>query len=72
MNIQEINKEYDRIIGWLDRKELKLAFDGILGLMAGCNEYSWQDKLNGLQDICCITGWKAYKIRCRNRFIKRY
>lgn len=50
MNIQEINKEYDRIIGWLDRKELKLAFDGILGLMAGCNEYSWQDKLNGLQD----------------------
>ena len=50
MDIQEINKEYDRIVGHLDRKELKLAFDGLFGLMAGCNEYGLQDKWNERQE----------------------
>ena len=50
MDIQNINKEYDRIISRLEHKELKLAFDALLGLMAGCNEYGLQDKLNELQE----------------------
>ncbi len=50
MTLQEINKAYDRIVGWTDHKELKSAFDGLLGLMAGCNEPGMQDQLNALQD----------------------
>lgn len=50
MTIQEINKAYNRIIGSLDSKELKNAFDYLQGLIAGTREYSFQDKLNELQD----------------------
>ena len=50
MTIQEINKAYDRIIGSLDNKELKNAFDFLQGLIAGAQEYAFQDRLNELQD----------------------
>ena len=50
MTLQEINKAYNRIIGSLDNKELKNAFDFIQSLIAGSREYSFQDKLNELQD----------------------
>lgn len=50
MTLQEINKAYNRIIGSLDSKELKNAFDSIQALIAGSREYSFQDRLNELQD----------------------
>ena len=50
MTIQEINKAYNRIIGSLDEKELKNAFDFLQSLIAGIREYSFQDRLNELQD----------------------
>ena len=50
MTLQEINKAYNRIIGSLDSKELKNAFDSLQALIAGNREYSFQDKLNELQD----------------------
>ena len=50
MTLQEINKAYNRIIGSLDEKELKNAFDFLQGLIAGIREYSFQDRLNELQD----------------------
>ncbi len=50
MTIQDINKTYSRIIEWLDRKELKNAFDGLQGLIAGSGHYDFQDKLNELQE----------------------
>ena len=50
MTIQEINKAYNRIIGSLDCKELKNAFDFLQGLIAGAREYSFQDRLNELQE----------------------
>ncbi|WP_165154062.1 lipopolysaccharide assembly protein LapB [Parabacteroides sp. ZJ-118] len=50
MTIQEINKAYDRIIGSLDEKELKNAFDFLQGLIAGIRAYAFQDRLNELQD----------------------
>ncbi len=50
MTIQEINKAYDRIIGSLDNKELKNAFDFLQGLIAGIREYAFQDRLDELQD----------------------
>ena len=50
MTLQEINKAYNRIIGSLDSKELKNAFDSLQALIAGSREYSFQDKLNELQD----------------------
>lgn len=50
MTIHEINKAYDRIIGSLDNREVKVAFDFLQGLIAGTREYSFQDKLNELQD----------------------
>ena len=50
MTIQEIYKTYNRIIGSLDCKELKNAFDYIQGLIAGTRKYSFQDRLNELQD----------------------
>lgn len=50
MTIQEINKAYDRIIGSIDAKELKNAFDFMQGLIAGIREYSFQDRLDELQD----------------------
>lgn len=50
MTLQEINKAYNRIVGSLDCKELKNAFDSLQALIAGSREYSFQDKLNELQD----------------------
>ena len=50
MTLQEINKAYNRIIGSLDSKELKNAFDSIQALISGSREISFQDKLNELQD----------------------
>lgn len=50
MTVQEINKAYHRIIGSLDCRELKNAFDFLQGLIAGIRDYSFQDKLNELQD----------------------
>ena len=50
MTLQEINKSYNRIVGSLDSKELKNAFDSLQALIAGSREYSFQDKLNELQD----------------------
>lgn len=50
MTIQEINKAYERIIGSLDVRELKNAFDFLQGLIAGIRDYSFQDKLNELQE----------------------
>ena len=50
MTLQEINKAYNRIVGSLDSKELKNAFDSLQALIAGSREYSFQDKLNELQD----------------------
>lgn len=50
MTIQEVNTAYSRIIAELDRKALKNAFDDLLGLIAGTNQYNFQDKLNELQD----------------------
>lgn len=47
---QEINKAYNRIIGSLDSKELKNAFDFIQSLISGSREYTFQDRLNELQD----------------------
>lgn len=50
MTIQEINKAYDRIIHALDQKELKNGFDHLQGLIAGCRLYSFQDKLDEIQN----------------------
>lgn len=50
MTLQEINKAYNRIIGSLDSKELKNAFDSIQALISGSREISFQDKLNELQE----------------------
>ena len=41
MTLQEINKAYNRIIGSLDHKELKNAFDSLHALITGCGEYSF-------------------------------
>ncbi|WP_293670145.1 CDC27 family protein [uncultured Parabacteroides sp.] len=50
MTLQEINKAYNRIVGSLDSKELKNAFDSLQALIAGSREYSFQDKLSELQE----------------------
>ena len=50
MTIREINKAYNRIIGSLEYKELKNAFEFLQSLLAGTNEYAFQDRLNELQD----------------------
>ena len=50
MTLQEINKTYNRIIGLLDAKELKEAFEQIQSLIAGIRDYSFMDQLNELQD----------------------
>lgn len=49
MTIQEINKAYKCITEALERKELKNAFDLLLGLIAGSGHYEFQDKLDDLQ-----------------------
>ncbi|MGM9797218.1 MAG: tetratricopeptide repeat protein [Parabacteroides sp.] len=50
MTLQEINKTYNRIIGLLDVKELKEAFEQTQSLIAGIRDYSFMDQLNELQD----------------------
>ncbi|MCC8154254.1 MAG: tetratricopeptide repeat protein [Tannerellaceae bacterium] len=50
MTIQEINKTYARITGSLDSRELKNAFDFLQTLISGSRQFSFQDKLNELQD----------------------
>jgi Tfp pilus assembly protein PilF len=50
MTTQEINKTYYRIISFLKNKELKNAFDSIQGLIAGTQEYAFQDKQDELQE----------------------
>ena len=50
MTLQEINKTYNRIIGLLDAKELKEAFEQTQSLIAGIRDYSFMDQLNELQD----------------------
>lgn len=50
MTLQEINKTYNRIIGLLDAKELKEAFEQTQSLIAGIRDYSFMDQLNRLQD----------------------
>lgn len=39
MTLQEINKAYNRIIGSLDSKELKNAFDSIQALISEAVKY---------------------------------
>ena len=51
MTIQEIDKTYNRIIGFLNTKEIKLAFDYLQSLMAGSNDYACQEQLDQLQTI---------------------
>ena len=63
MTLQEINKAYNRIVGSLDSKELKNAFDSLQALIAGSREYSFQDKLNELQDTY------KYMLRYRHRLM---
>ncbi|MDR1402217.1 MAG: tetratricopeptide repeat protein [Tannerellaceae bacterium] len=50
MTLQEINQAYNRIIGSLDNKELKNAFDSLQSLISGSREYTFQDNLNELQE----------------------
>lgn len=64
MTIQEINKSYNRIIGSLDGRELKNAFDFLQGLIAGIRDYSFQDKLNELQETY------RYMLRYRGEGVK--
>lgn len=64
MTLQEIDKEYNRIIGSLDCKELRSAFGSIQALIAGCNASGFQDKLNELQDTY------KYMLRYRSEGIK--
>lgn len=51
MTIQEIDKTYNRIIGLLNTKEIKLAFDYLQSLMAGSKDYAYQEQLDQLQAI---------------------
>ena len=50
MTTIEINKTYQRIVGRLERKELKSAFDELQGLIAGTGEYGFQDQLDQWQN----------------------
>ncbi len=50
MTVQEINKTYDRIVGSLDKKELKNAFDSLQSLIIGSKDFSYLDKLHQLQE----------------------
>lgn len=50
MTPQEINNQYNGIIGSLDNKELKNAFNSLQNLIAGTKEYSFQDKLTELHE----------------------
>ena len=48
--IQEIDKTYNRIVGALDRKALKNAFDLLQTFIAGNQVYAFQNKLDTLQE----------------------
>jgi tetratricopeptide (TPR) repeat protein len=50
MTLQEINQAYNRIVGSLDNKELKNAFDSLQSLIGGSREYTFHDKLQELHD----------------------
>ena len=50
MTIREINQSYNRITGALESRELKEAFDHLQGLIAGTQEYVFQDRMESLQD----------------------
>lgn len=47
---KEIHTIYKQIVGLLDRKELKPAFDSLLKLITGSVASVYQDELNGLQE----------------------
>jgi tetratricopeptide (TPR) repeat protein len=64
MTLQEIDQAYNRIIGSLDNKELKNAFDSLQSLIGGSREYTFQDKLNELQETY------KYMLRYRMEGIK--
>ncbi len=50
MTLQEIDQAYNRIIGSLDNKEIKTAFDSLQSLIIGSREYTFNDKLVELQN----------------------
>jgi len=50
MTIQEVNRAYSRIIGSLDKKELKGAFVFLYGMIAAIKEYHFHERLNELQE----------------------
>ena len=50
MTTIEINKTYQRIVGRLDRIELKSACDALQGLIAGTGEHGFQDQLDQWQN----------------------
>jgi tetratricopeptide (TPR) repeat protein len=50
MTQQEINQAYNRIIGSLDSKELKNAFDSLQSLISGSREYAFQETLDEMQE----------------------
>ncbi|MDR1356900.1 MAG: hypothetical protein LBJ58_04430 [Tannerellaceae bacterium] len=50
MTQQEINQAYNRIIGSLDNRELKSAFDSLQSLISGSREYAFQEDLDEMQE----------------------
>lgn len=50
MTIHEVNKAYSRIIGSLDKKELKNAFVFLHGMIAAIRQYNFNEKLQELQE----------------------
>ena len=50
MTLPEIDKAYNKIIGSLDNKEFKNAFDTLHMLIINSGEYIFQDKLDELQE----------------------
>ncbi len=50
MTIQEINRAYNRVTGQLDQQELKGALVSLQGIIAGIQAYTYQEKLNEMQE----------------------
>ncbi|MDR1557576.1 MAG: tetratricopeptide repeat protein [Tannerellaceae bacterium] len=50
MTLKEINQAYNRIVASLDNKEVKNAFDSLQSVISGNREYSFQDKLDEMQE----------------------
>ena len=67
MTLHEINKTYNRIVGSLDAKELKEAFDQTQSLIAGIRDYSFMDQLNELQNTYKYMLQNTYKYMLRYR-----